>query len=158
MADEKNNDWGKSVAGIVIKNDKVLLARHTYGPGNGLLIIPGGYVKYNETPQQAIIREVMEETNINAIPKDIVGIRFNAKDWYVIFLMEYISGEPKSDCDENSEVVFMNINEVINRKDVPELTKKLLESVINNGNCGLRKVDYNTKSEHAPYSLYTCNK
>ena len=53
MSSESTN-WGQSVAGVVIKDNKVLLARHTYGSGKGRLIIPGGYVNYGETPQQAL--------------------------------------------------------------------------------------------------------
>ena len=34
----ENTNWGQSVAGVVIRDGKVLLARHTYGRGNGLLI------------------------------------------------------------------------------------------------------------------------
>lgn len=33
-------NWGQSVTGVVIKENKVLLARHTYGGGKGLLIVP----------------------------------------------------------------------------------------------------------------------
>ena len=60
----ENTNWGQSVAGVAIKDNKVLLARHTYGNGKGMLIIPGGYVNYGETPQQALKREYMEETKI----------------------------------------------------------------------------------------------
>ena len=49
----EDTNWGQSVGGVVIKDGKVLLARHTYGNGKGMLIIPGGYVNYGETPQQA---------------------------------------------------------------------------------------------------------
>ena len=56
-----NTNWGQSVTGVVIHKGKVLLARHTYGTGVGKLIIPGGYVQYNETPQDALIREYLEE-------------------------------------------------------------------------------------------------
>ena len=35
-----NTNWGQSVTGVVIHEGKVLLARHTYGGGNGKLIIP----------------------------------------------------------------------------------------------------------------------
>ena len=40
MAVEENTNWSQSVTGIVIKDGKVLLARHTYGPGKGRLIVP----------------------------------------------------------------------------------------------------------------------
>ena len=38
----ENTNWGQSVTGVVIKENKVLLARHTYGGGKGMLIVPGG--------------------------------------------------------------------------------------------------------------------
>lgn len=37
-----NTRWTQSVAGVCIKDGKVLLARLTYGKGKGKLIIPGG--------------------------------------------------------------------------------------------------------------------
>ena len=40
MAAEENTNWFQSVTGIVIKDGKVLLAKHTYGPGKGHLIVP----------------------------------------------------------------------------------------------------------------------
>ncbi len=76
-------NWGQSVTGVVIKDNKVLLARHTYGGGKGLLIVPGGYVNEGETPQDALIREYMEETKVTVKPLDIIGIRFNMHDWYI---------------------------------------------------------------------------
>ena len=45
-----NANWGQSVTGVVIKDGKVLLGRHTYGGGNGKLIIPGGYVRPGHCP------------------------------------------------------------------------------------------------------------
>ena len=49
--EENNTNWSQSVAGVCIKDGKVLLARHTYGNGKGMLIIPGGYVQFGEIPQ-----------------------------------------------------------------------------------------------------------
>lgn len=151
-----NNDktnWCQSVAGIVMRDKMVLLTRHTYGAGKGKLIIPGGYVDWNETPQDAVRREVMEETGVQAEPTDIIGIRFNLKDWYVIFMMNYIGGTPRSDGNENNEVIFMDIEEAITRDDVAELTKKLLAGVKNKENA-LKKIDYQGNSSKGPYSLY----
>ena len=37
----ENTNWGQSVTGVVIKDGKVLLARHTYGSGKNMLILPG---------------------------------------------------------------------------------------------------------------------
>ena len=148
-----NTNWGQSVTGVVIKGNKVLLARHTYGGGNGMLIIPGGYVNIGETPQDALIREYLEETNITVKPLNIIGIRFNMHDWYIAFKAEYISGEAISDGEENSEVLWIEIEEALQRKDVPELSKSLIKSAIL-GNEGLEFTEYHGDPKHAPYSLY----
>ena len=108
-------NWGQSVTGVVIKDNKVLLARHTYGGGAGLLIVPGGYVNEGETPQDALIREYMEETKVTVKPLDIIGIRFNMHDWYIAFRAEYVSGEASSDHEENSEVLWVDVEEALVR-------------------------------------------
>ena len=149
----ENTNWGQSVTGIVIKDDKVLLARHTYGDGKGMLIIPGGYVNIGETPQDALVREFMEEAQIKIKPLSIIGVRFNMHDWYVAFRAEYISGEARSDNDENSEVLWINIIEALSRDDIPELTKKLIQSAISKDS-GLTHTDYQGSTKHAPHSLY----
>ena len=150
---DNNTNWGESVAGIVIRDGKVLLARHTYGNENGMLIIPGGFVEFGETPQDALKREFLEETGINIEPKRIIGVRFNMHDWYIVFEAEYISGEAVSDNNENSEVVWVDVAEAIKRDDVPELTKTLLSHVSDN-NDGLVYTPYNGKGKNAPYSLW----
>jgi len=87
---DENTNWGQSAAGVVLRDGKVLLARHTYGKGAGKLIIPGGYVNSGETPQDALVREYLEETGVTVKPMDIIGIRFNMHDWYVVFRAEYV--------------------------------------------------------------------
>ncbi|ADL52283.1 NUDIX domain-containing protein [Clostridium cellulovorans] len=154
MVNEENTDWGKSVAGIVIKESKVLLVRHTYGAGKGKLIIPGGYMKLNETPTDAVKREILEETGVTVEPLEVVGIRFNFKDWYVIFTAKYIGGEAQSDGDENSEAVWIDINEAVTRADVPDLTQKLLISVIDNNGKGFKDIPYDGSEKNGPFSLY----
>ena len=138
---ENNTSWCQSVTGVVIKDGKVLLARHTYGGGAGKLIVPGGYIQFGETLEEALKREYLEETNVNVEPKQLIGIRFNTKDWYVAFLAEYISGEATSDNDENSEVVWLDIDEALRREDVPGMTKKLIECAIKAEN-GFNMLDY----------------
>lgn len=149
----ENTNWGQSVTGVVIREDKVLLARHTYGGGKGKLIIPGGYVNFGETPQEALVREYMEETQIKVKPTNIIGVRFNMHDWYIAFRAEYISGEACSDNGENSEVLWIAIDEALSRDDVPELTKKLIQSAISKES-GLTYKEYQGNTKYAPYSLY----
>lgn len=145
---------GQSVTGILIKDRKVLLARHTYGLGNNMLLSPGGYVNFEETPQDALKREFMEETKIEIEPLDIIGIRFNMHDWYIAFRAEYISGTPLSDHNENSEVLWVDTNEALSRNDVPVITKSLIESALLEKSGLISYKEYEEDMKYAPYSLY----
>lgn len=150
---EQNTIWEKSVTGVVIRDGKVLLARHTYGAGKGRLIIPGGYLQHGETPEQAVIREITEETGIVVKPVSVIGIRFNMHDWYIAFRAEYISGTAHSDHDENSEVLWMDVQEALSHDDVPDLSKKLIAAAVSGKEMLLTQ--YKTSEKYAPTSLYT---
>ncbi|MBQ4624577.1 MAG: NUDIX domain-containing protein [Clostridia bacterium] len=125
---ETNTNWSQSVTGIVIRDGCVLLARHTYGGGRGLFIVPGGYVQMGESPVDAVKREIMEETGVLVEPGRVIAVRTNAKDWYMAFEAAYLSGEARSDGDENDLVVWMPVGEALERQDVPELTKSLIRA------------------------------
>lgn len=153
--EHENTNWGQSVTAVVIRDGRVLLARHTYGAGKGLLIVPGGYVNYGESPETAVRRELLEETGIEIEPGAVLGIRFNQRDWYIAFSAEYISGEARSDRDENSEVIWLDIEKALARDDVPELTKSLIESAVQrkkNGG-GLTAAPYKSKNGGTLYRV-----
>ena len=107
----------------------------------------------DEAPQDALVREFWEETQIKIEPKNIIGIRFNMHDWYIAFSAQYVSGEASSDNDENSEVLWIAVSEALSRDDVSELTKMLIQSAISKKN-GLVYKEYQGNTKHAPYSLY----
>lgn len=153
---EENTNWGQSVTGIVIRQGKVLLARHTYGTGKGKLIVPGGYAKIGETPQDALKREFLEETGVVVEPKEIIAIRFNSHDWYIAFRAEYILGEAVSDHDENDEVLWMETGEALLRDDVPDLTKKLIQCALSES-MGLVPLPYQGNPKNGKGYLYGIN-
>jgi len=45
-------------------NQNVILIKRKYAPYKGKYALPGGFIKYNEDPEQALLREVREETNL----------------------------------------------------------------------------------------------
>ena len=53
----------------IITNSKseILLATRAFEPAKGKLDLPGGFVDMNETAEEALIRELKEELNINVI-------------------------------------------------------------------------------------------
>ena len=131
----KSTNWTQSVAGVCIKDGKVLLARHTYGSGKGKLIIPGGYLKFGEIPQETLVREYQEETGVTVKAGKLLGIRFNEECWYAVFAAEYLDGTARSDGDENDLVVWMDIEEALKDETVPGLTKSMIEAAVKD--CGM---------------------
>ncbi len=126
MAD---NRW-LSVGCIVRKGNEILLVRHTYGGAKGQLLIPGGACEEGELPGETAIREVYEETKVNASPVALLGVRCCRKDWYAIMVMDYKEGIPTSDNHENSEAFFCDVNEALEREDVTHMTKLALKAML----------------------------
>jgi 8-oxo-dGTP diphosphatase len=60
-----------TVAAIITRNDKTqfLLTRRGIPPFKGYWCLPGGHIDRYETVQEAVIREVEEETGLVFLPK-----------------------------------------------------------------------------------------
>lgn len=56
----------RPVNGAIIENEngKILLVRRAIDPGKGMWDIPGGFLELGETVEEAMIRELKEETGI----------------------------------------------------------------------------------------------
>lgn len=69
--------WGnpKPVASLlIIKDRKILMVQRSREPLKGYWCLPGGFIRWVETPEQALVREVKEETGLNAEITRIIGV------------------------------------------------------------------------------------
>ena len=119
-----------TVCGIVEIEGKVLLVRHTYGNAKNRILLPGGFVQENELPTVAVEREILEETGVIVKAKSIIAMQFKPEQWCAVFVMEYISGTPKSDGLENSEVLLLIPEEAVNRDDITNMSREILKAYI----------------------------
>ena len=142
---KKKNNKNFAVCGIVEIKNKILLVRHTYGTAKDRILLPGGYVKENELPTTAIEREIFEETNVVCKAKELYSMQFKSEQWCAVFTMEYVSGEPRSDGYENSEVLLLRVDEVLSRDDLTNMSREILKAYKENKS-GLAKSDYIAKS------------
>lgn len=62
------NDPHLTVDAVVVQANHVLLVERKFNPGKGLLALPGGFVDKRERFEDAAIRELKEETNIDIPP------------------------------------------------------------------------------------------
>jgi len=74
---------------------------------------PGGQVEEGEGLDQAVIREVLEETGITIRPLGITGVYYNASKQIlsVVFRAEYVSGELTIQPEEIAEAGFYPLTE-----------------------------------------------
>jgi ADP-ribose pyrophosphatase YjhB (NUDIX family) len=64
-----------AVSAAIFHDGRVLIARRARPPAHGLYTLPGGGVELGETLEQAIVREVREETALTIEPVELVGFR-----------------------------------------------------------------------------------
>lgn len=64
---------GVSIDAIIIKGSQVLLVKRGVDPFKGFWATPGGFVEWDESAQQAVTREVMEETGLTVTNAELVS-------------------------------------------------------------------------------------
>jgi 8-oxo-dGTP diphosphatase len=62
------------VGALIFRDDRILLAERAREPLKGFWSIPGGVVEVGETLEEAVRREVREETNLEIVVVDVIEI------------------------------------------------------------------------------------
>lgn len=109
------------VGAVVVHEGKILLEKRKNAPGKGKWSIPGGLVELGESAEQAVGREVKEETGLEVEEPRLIDVVNNinldekgkTKYHYVIvdYLVKVRGGVPKaaSDADEVKWVSFSEV-------------------------------------------------
>ena len=92
--------------------------------------IPGGYLKEEDLPSQAAARDLLEETGVVAKPRALFSARCKAGQWILVFTMDYVSGMPRSDGYENSEVLLLTPQEAIARRDITNMSRSIMKAYL----------------------------
>ena len=137
-----------TVCGIVEIDGKIMLVRHTYGTAKDRILLPGGFVQENELPTTAAEREIFEETGVEAKVQSLFSMQFKPEQWCAVFVLEHISGAPKSDGYENSEVLLLTPDEAIERNDITNMSREILKAYTNKSP-SLNKSEYIPTSSNA---------
>jgi 8-oxo-dGTP diphosphatase len=124
----------------VLIDGRVVLIRRGKEPLRGRWVIPGGTVELGETLQDALVREMQEETGLLVRPREVVLVfdRIQREGpsieyHYVIidYACEYVSGELKagSDADE----VALVAPEELDGYNLPPQARDLVVDVFRRG-------------------------
>ena len=118
------------VGAVVIKDDKALFVRQTYGTYKGQWSIPWGFSNLEDgtpqAPHETAVRETLEEAGITAEVEGLIGIQndvVNGEAWlYLLFLCHHVNGEPTPDGYETDAAVYLSFDEM---KTFPEQIEAL---------------------------------
>ncbi|MCK4335657.1 MAG: NUDIX hydrolase, partial [Candidatus Aenigmarchaeota archaeon] len=59
---------------ILTKENEVVLVKRKFDPFAGYYALPGGFVEYGETAEEACVREALEETGLKVEIEKIIGV------------------------------------------------------------------------------------
>lgn len=151
--------WDVGVTGVVTRNEKVLYVRRNYEPNKGFWTLPGGYVEHTETLDEAVRRELREETGIEVTVKDLIGVRTRYGEpggaVLVVFRCELTSGEPQADEYEISAAEFFDAEHIQTLEPVFPLSRELGLRVLATDEHGLleRKIPPSTSAAWKAFTI-----
>lgn len=123
------------VGAIILDGDQILLEKRKNSPGKGKWSVPGGLIDLGETAEQAVIREVKEETELEVFkPRLVDVVSYISLDekgsviyHYIIidYLVTLKGGKPKaaSDADDLKWVHFHELD----KYDLTESFKRFFQ-------------------------------
>lgn len=119
------------VGGIAVHDGALLLIRRGHGPGAGEWSVPGGRVERDELLAEAVVREVREETGLEAVCGALVGWveRFDEGNHFVIldFEVTVLDDQTPVAGDDAAEVAWVPLGDVIDLNLVDGLAEFLHE-------------------------------
>ncbi|MEO8863303.1 MAG: NUDIX domain-containing protein [Candidatus Saccharimonadales bacterium] len=130
----------RAVRAIVLREDK-LLVMHRDKFGTEYDTLPGGAIGMGEAPEQALMRELTEETSVAVSNPRLVFVEHAGDpfgDQY-IYICDYVSGEPQLNPDSEEHKINQLGNNLYNPiwalvselATKPFMSEKLKANIIN---------------------------
>ncbi|XP_033350342.1 nudix hydrolase 8 [Bombus vosnesenskii] len=126
------------VGGFVYNEEtkEILVIKEKYANGPPIWKLPGGYVEPEEDLEEAVKREVLEETGVQTTFKCIIGFRhvhgyaFGCSDIYMIAYLSPININIKKCEKEISDCRWMKVNDYLEHPEVSENNKQIAKKIM----------------------------
>jgi 8-oxo-dGTP diphosphatase len=100
---------------VVVSEGKLLMIRRREREGDLLWALPGGAIEAGESPEEAAVRETVEETGLVVAAMKLLGERVHPKTHRTMSYTacEVLQGEAKvADADELDAVAWVTLEEI----------------------------------------------
>lgn len=157
---KRENVW-LGVAGVVVSDDgSWLVVKKRYGGLKGSWSLPAGFVNEGETADDAVIREVYEETGVKCIVKGLLGVRTGViresiSDNMLVFLLGPLHGQRVvAQESELYEAKFVDTEDLKNDADSSVLLQFLLNDSKLKAIAGVDGLDPGNQFHYTAYRLF----
>ncbi len=124
------------VGAVLIQNNKILLPKRSANLKKmpNKYEFPGGKIEESESLKEGLKRELFEELCINVNIEDIIEFPNNVlkteKFILTIYIIKKWEGELTINHEINSEILEVNIHELINVEELLETDKQLIPAIL----------------------------
>lgn len=104
------------VEGVCLREGRILLVKGSRGLTKDRWTLPGGFLRFGESPRDGVLRELREEISVDATVEELIDVRSKLGQntglhWSMIFFRVRIDGEPVPNPDEIAEARFVDLDE-----------------------------------------------
>lgn len=143
------------VGGVVVHEKKVLLVRRVRGEDTGEWAIPGGFVEKREKIEDAVVREIEEETNIKVKVTGLIAVRNrlykDENSAYFIFLLKSTTEKLEVEKSEVDKAKFFTLIEIKKLKCLQALSETIVTKALE----GKIKILDNIPQDEFPEEKYS---
>jgi ADP-ribose pyrophosphatase YjhB (NUDIX family) len=153
-----NRGYNIGVGGAVVRDGRLLMVRRASRHGRGNWQLPGGFIEPDETIEQAVVREVLEETGVTARVEAVLGLRSrcdpdSGNGIYVVLLLHPTGGEPKPDGCEVDHAGYFTLEQIRDLNPLPPVNWAVATRVLA-PNCRLLRPQPLTNLNGAKFTLF----
>lgn len=122
------------VGAVVVHDGRVLLIRRGKEPLRGRWLVPGGTVEWGEALEEALAREVLEETGVVVWPREVLAVldRIHREDGQILhhfvivdYLCDWVSGAVRAGSDAE-DAAFVPVGDLA-AYDLPDKALEVVE-------------------------------
>ncbi|MDF2947763.1 MAG: hydrolase [Bacillales bacterium] len=159
MSSNKSKVWLAVCAIIENEQNEWLVVKKKYGGLKNKWSLPAGFVDEGETVDQAVVREVKEETGLDIEILGVVGVRTGVlhnsiSDNMVVFKCKPLSFNIKICEKELFDVQFINKDKLVKKNNISILLPVLIKEESNNILVEKEEIDPGESFGYTSYKIF----